>query len=77
MDIVVDDAGVPRIVAAGGTPNRGVVSFFDYERGDNGILLRSSPEVEVGLGAGDLAVNAEGSQVWVTVPGKSSRDRLV
>ena len=25
VDIVVDDAGVPRIVAAGGTPNRGVL----------------------------------------------------
>jgi PKD repeat protein len=71
IDINVDDAGVPRLVAAGGTAARGVVTFYDYEQGARSVVLRSTPEIELGLGVGSLAVAEDGRHVWATVPGSN------
>ena len=73
IDINVDEAGVPRIAAIGGTANRGVLTFYDYERtpGGNGVVLRSGREVELGHGTAAAHVDADGSRVWVAVPGSN------
>jgi len=71
VDIEVAEAGVPRIVATGGTPSRGVVTLYDYEQGVRSVILRSTPEIEIGLGAGALAATPDGRHVWVTVPGSN------
>jgi PKD repeat protein len=71
IDIEVAEAGVPRIAATSGTSSRGVLTFYDYERGARSVVLRSTPEIELGLGAGALSVTPDGRHVWITVPGSN------
>jgi DNA-binding beta-propeller fold protein YncE/PKD repeat protein len=73
IDITVNEGGVPRIAAVGGTPSRGVLTFYDYERtqGGNGVALRSGREIELGLGTAGTHVDADGARVWVAIPGSN------
>ncbi|MBV70797.1 MAG: hypothetical protein CMH52_05555 [Myxococcales bacterium] len=71
IDINVDDAGVPRLVALSGSPSRGVINFYDYERGLRSVVLRSNAEIELGLGVGSLCASPDGRYVWATVPGSN------
>lgn len=70
-NVIIDvcEAGSPLLAAMGGTSSRGLVTLFDYTRQGGRISFQPRAEVEVGLGAADLAVDPAGQRVYVAVPG--------
>lgn len=65
VSITVDEGGTPRLAAVGGTAGRGVLTLYDYGLED----FRAVAEVDLGLGVGGLAAQADGRRVFVAVPG--------
>ncbi len=67
--ITVEEGGAPLLAAVGGTASRGLLTTFRYDRFNGQITFTRDQQIDVGVGAGGMAIGPEGRFVYVASPG--------